>query len=81
MLQLILVFYGPGLLGSWANDMIASGTTNGFIEWLSTWGVMDRFVAVIIAFSINYACYFSEIYRGGMKVFPAVSMKQVRFLV
>ena len=70
MLQLILVFYGPGLLGSWANDMIASGTTNGFIEWLSTWGVMDRFVAVIIAFSINYACYFSEIYRGGIESIP-----------
>ena len=70
MLQLILVFYGPGLLGSWANDMIASGTTNGFIEWLSTWGVMDRFIAVIIAFSINYACYFSEIYRGGIESIP-----------
>ena len=70
MLQLILVFYGPGLLGSWANDMIASGTTNGFIEWLSTWAVMDRFVAVIIAFSINYACYFSEIYRGGIESIP-----------
>ena len=70
MLQLILVFYGPGLLGSWANDMIASGTTNSFIEWLSTWAVMDRFVAVIIAFSINYACYFSEIYRGGIESIP-----------
>ncbi len=70
MLQLILVFYGPGLLGSWANDMIAAGTTNGLIEWFSTWGVMDRFVAVIIAFSINYACYFSEIYRGGIESIP-----------
>lgn len=26
-----------------------------------------RFTATIIAFSINYACYFSEIYRGGIE--------------
>jgi polar amino acid transport system permease protein len=29
--------------------------------------VMSRFIAVIIAFAINYACYFSEIYRGGIE--------------
>ena len=46
MLQLILIFYGPGLLF----DMKA----------------MPRMTATIIAFSINYACYFSEIYRGGI---------------
>ena len=28
---------------------------------------MDRFVAVIISFVINYACYFSEIFRGGIE--------------
>ena len=28
---------------------------------------MDRFLAVIVAFVINYACYFSEIYRGGIE--------------
>ncbi len=27
----------------------------------------DRFPAVLIAFVINYACYFSEIYRGGIE--------------
>lgn len=47
MLQLILVFFGPGLMF----DLPA----------------MDRFTAVILAFSINYACYFSEIYRGGIE--------------
>ena len=33
------------------------------------WGtpISTRFGAVIIAFSINYACYFSEIYRGGIQ--------------
>jgi len=29
-----------------------------------------RFVAVIIAFSINYAAYFAEIYRGGIEAIP-----------
>ena len=47
MLQLIIIFYGPGLLF----DLPA----------------MPRFTATIIAFSINYACYFSEIYRGGIE--------------
>lgn len=30
----------------------------------------DRFIAVIIAFSINYAAYFAEIYRGGIESIP-----------
>lgn len=50
MLQLILVFYGPGLIFGLPS--------------------MDRFAAVILAFSINYACYFSEIYRGGIASIP-----------
>ncbi len=32
--------------------------------------VFSRFVAVIVAFVINYACYFSEIYRGGIEGIP-----------
>ena len=50
MLQLILIFYGPGLM----------------------FGVnaLPRFTAVILAFAINYACYFSEIYRGGIESIP-----------
>jgi len=28
---------------------------------------MDRFVATIVAFSLNYAAYFAEIYRGGIE--------------
>ena len=31
---------------------------------------LDRFNAVIVAFVINYACYFSEIYRGGIEGIP-----------
>jgi len=33
-------------------------------------GHMDRFAAAIIAFSLNYAAYFSEIYRGGIESIP-----------
>lgn len=51
MLQLMIIFYGPGLMFDLPS--------------------MDRFTAVIVAFSINYACYFSEIYRGGIQSIPA----------
>lgn len=68
MLQLIVIFYGPGLVGTWASKMIAQGVYSGFvIEWLATWRVFDRFFALMLAFVINYSCYFSEIYRGGIE--------------
>ena len=50
MLQLIIVFYGPGLMF----DITP----------------LSRMSATILAFSINYACYFSEIYRGGIESIP-----------
>ncbi len=34
------------------------------------WGLLPRMIAVLIAFIINYACYFSEIYRGGINGIP-----------
>jgi len=68
MLQLIIIFYGPGLVGTWASRIMSNGNEVNFvIEWLSTWHVLDRWFAVLIAFVINYACYFSEIYRGGIE--------------
>ena len=80
MLQLIVIFYGPGLIGSWAEAFIADnameqwlssfGWFNSAIEWLSTWECFDRTTAVIVSFVINYACYFSEIYRGGIESIP-----------
>ena len=30
----------------------------------------ERMVAVLVAFGINYAAYFSEIYRGGIEAIP-----------
>ena len=47
MLQIMFIYYGPGLLFRWQ--------------------AMERLLAVLIAFVINYACYFSEIYRGGIE--------------
>ncbi|MEG0545733.1 MAG: amino acid ABC transporter permease [Oscillospiraceae bacterium] len=64
MLQLIIIYYGPGLLGNWASQI---ENPNFLIAWLSNWSVVERFAAVIIAFVINYSCYFSEIFRGGIE--------------
>ena len=64
MLQLIIIFYGPGLIANWAQNLGSSGWFTGMLAGLR---VMPRFTAVIVAFVINYACYFSEIYRGGIE--------------
>ncbi|MGM9627295.1 MAG: amino acid ABC transporter permease [Faecousia sp.] len=50
MLQLMIIFYGPGLLFDLPS--------------------MARSTATVVAFTINYACYFSEIYRGGIESIP-----------
>lgn len=52
MLQLLVIYYGPGLL---LHNNIWGGGNGG------------RMTAVLTAFIINYACYFSEIYRGGIE--------------
>ena len=67
MLQLITIFYVPGLIGQWAKG---AQIDNAFINFLATWTVPDRFFAAMTAFVINYACYFSEIYRGGIQSVP-----------
>ena len=68
MLQLIIFYYGPGLVGKWAQTLESA---NFFVRWLCTWHVFDRFFAVMLAFVINYACYFSEIFRGGLSAIPS----------
>lgn len=67
MLQLIAIFYVPGFIGKWASSLGGGGT---LITALSGLTVPDRFTAVMVAFIINYACYFSEIYRGGIESMP-----------
>ena len=63
MLQIFIIYYVPGLL---FKTPIFSQMDRFFFM---NWGISDagRIVAVLIAFSINYACYFSEIYRGGIE--------------
>ena len=71
MLQLFVIYYVPGLVGIWAQSaQIDIPVINLLVEWLSTWTIMDRMVAAFIAFIINYSCYFSEIYRGGIESIP-----------
>lgn len=56
MIQLLIVFYFPGLI---LHNPIWGGGETG------------RFMAASVSFIINYACYFSEIYRGGIEGIPA----------
>lgn len=56
MIQLLIIFYFPGLV---LHNPIWGGDESG------------RFSAAAFAFIINYACYFSEIYRGGIESIPA----------
>ena len=50
MLQIMIVFYGPGLMFGLP--------------------LLPRFTAAVVTFVINYACYFSEIFRGGIQGVP-----------
>ena len=63
MLQIFIIFYVPGLL---FDKPIFSELDRYFFK---TYRISDagRIIAVLIAFTLNYACYFSEIYRGGIE--------------
>jgi polar amino acid transport system permease protein len=63
MLQIFIIYYVPGLL--FQTPIFSQMDRFFFINY----GINDagRIVAVLIAFSVNYACYFSEIYRGGIE--------------
>ncbi|MGI6072163.1 MAG: amino acid ABC transporter permease [Lachnospiraceae bacterium] len=55
MIQLLIIFYFPGL-----------------VFGVTIWGGNEsgRFLASAVAFILNYACYFAEIYRGGIQSVP-----------
>lgn len=55
MIQLLIIYYFPGLILH--NPIWGSGESG-------------RFLAAAVAFIINYSCYFSEIYRGGIQGVP-----------
>ncbi len=55
MLQLLIIYFGPLFL--------AKNVFHLQLKW-------SAFAAAIVSFSINYACYFAEIYRGGIESIP-----------
>ena len=55
MLQMLIIYYFPGLV--FHNNIWGSGEAG-------------RFIAASVSFIINYTCYFSEIYRGGIQGVP-----------
>lgn len=55
MLQLLIIYFGPGLM--FGNNIWGSGSSG-------------RFAAAMVAFILNYSCYFSEIFRGGIESVP-----------
>lgn len=55
MIQLLIIYYFPGLV---LHNPIWGGGESG------------RFAAASVSFILNYACYFSEIYRGGIQGVP-----------
>ena len=63
MLQIFIIYYVPGLVFQF--PLFSRVDRFFFINY----GIADagRITAVLIAFAINYACYFSEIYRGGIE--------------
>ena len=61
MLQIFAIFYLPGMLFGFKWPSIDTGWV-WFDNTFST-----RFIAALVAFAINYAAYFSEIYRGGIQ--------------
>ncbi len=55
MIQLLIIYFFPGLV--WGRTIWGGGESG-------------RFAAACVAFIINYACYFAEIYRGGIQAIP-----------
>ena len=55
MLQMLVIYFFPGLV--WDNNIWGTGEGG-------------RFFASVVAFVFNYACYFSEIFRGGIQGVP-----------
>lgn len=63
MLQLMVVYFAPGY-------MLVALKNAGLVSISASLPDNYRFIATIIGFSINYAAYFAEIYRGGIESMP-----------
>ena len=68
ILQLIFIYFAPKYLYAFLNETLSAIITSEvFWKGLKTILSYNRFTAVIIAFTLNYAAYFAEIYRGGIE--------------
>ena len=68
ILQLIFIYFAPKYLLMFLTDSLSGVITSpGFWAAVKTVLSYNRFIAVIIAFTLNYAAYFAEIYRGGIE--------------
>ena len=68
MLQLFVIYYLPRYFSATATNFW--GTLDNYLYFKYGLEFGGAFLATLIAFSINYACYFSEIYRGGIQSVP-----------
>ena len=68
MLQLFIVYYLPGLLSETGINVFGKIDNVLYFKYGIDNG--GAFIAAVIAFVINYACYFSEIFRGGIESIP-----------
>ncbi|MCL1927830.1 MAG: amino acid ABC transporter permease [Treponema sp.] len=71
ILQIIFIYFAPKHLYAFLDRNFSQLITSPFF-WNSLRFVLsyNRFTAVIIAFVLNYAAYFAEIYRGGIESIP-----------
>jgi polar amino acid transport system permease protein len=81
ILQLIFIYFAPKylyafLLNNFGGLIVSEGFWNGLRALLS----YNRFTAVVIAFTLNYAAYFAEIYRGGIESIPRGQYEAAKML-
>jgi polar amino acid transport system permease protein len=68
ILQIIFIYFAPKYLYAFLTASFSSLITSpGFWDGLRFILSYNRFIAVTIAFTLNYAAYFAEIYRGGIE--------------
>ncbi|MDR3324397.1 MAG: amino acid ABC transporter permease, partial [Spirochaetaceae bacterium] len=81
ILQLIFIYFAPSYLYRFLFGILGEA-----VDAAAFWGILkvllsyNRFVAVIIAFVLNYAAYFAEIYRGGIASIPIGQYEAARAL-
>ncbi|MDR2246827.1 MAG: amino acid ABC transporter permease [Treponema sp.] len=81
ILQLIFIYFAPKYLLAFLQTSLSGMVTSpGFWNTLRFILSYNRFTAVIIAFSLNYAAYFAEIYRGGIESIPGGQYEAAKVL-